>query len=469
MPLKTPQQYRDSLRDGRVNYMRGELVDDITTHPHFKIPVETASQDYDYDSPGMRDVRTYTTDDGDTAHRVFQIPRTEQDLFKRIEMMAHTSILGGTTAVYMALLNARSQLAAVNPQYAGNVETIYRYARDNDLRAVQGITDAKGDRSRHPVDQDDPDLYTRIVDRTDDGIVVRGAKLHITGAALCHEIVVMPTKSMRPGEEDYSVSFSIPAATPGVKIINQSYAEPDINTFDYPISARHSMPEGFIIFDDVFVPWDRVFLAGDTQLAGVFAHALGLWERIGSLRGMVERSKLLVGVAQLLAEYHGINKAGHVQEKITEMIFYAEMLRLTLDSSLRNYQTTDDGMLYPSPLEVNVGKYFGASNWHQMVRHIHDISGGILVTLPSEADLRNEDTRASLEKYLHTKSDVDVEDRMKLINLIRDLTADAYGGWELVTTIQAGGGLAAQKIVTYRSYDLDSAKDLARQTAGIGA
>lgn len=467
MALKTPEQYRESLRDGRVNFMHGERIDDVTTHPDFKVPVETASQDYDYESPGMRDVRTYTTEDGAEAHRVYQIPRTEEDLHKRLEMMHHTSILGGTTAVYMALMNARAQLGGVNAQYSDNVEAIYRHARDNDLRAVEAITDAKGDRGRRPVDQDDRDLYTRIVDRNADGIVVRGSKLHITAAALCHDIVVMPTKAMGPGEEEFSVSFSIPANTEGVKTINQAYAHPDMSTFDYPLSGRHNMPEGFIIFDDVLVPWERVFLAGEHQLAGVFAHSLGLWERIGGLVGMVERSKLLVGITQLLAEYHGITKASHIQEKITELIFYAEMLRMALDNSVRNYQTTEDGMVYPSPLEINVGKYYGASNWHTMVRHVHDISGGIVVTLPSEADLRNEETEAYLRKYLHTKSDVDVEDRMKLINLIRDLTADAYGGWELVTTIQAGGGLAAQKIVTYRSYDLDSAKEAAKEAAGI--
>ena len=469
MSLKTPEQYRESLRDGRVNFMYGERIEDVTTHQEFKVPLETASQDYDYESPGMREIRTYTTDDGTEAHRVFQIPRTEEDLHKRLEMMRNTSILGGTTAVYMALMNARGQLGQVNSQYADNVESVYGLARDNDLRAVEAITDAKGDRGRRPVDQDDLDLYTRIVERRDDGIVVRGSKLHITAACLAHDIVVMPTKAMGPGEEEFSVSFSIPVNTPGVKIINQTYAHPDMSTFDYPLSAAHNMPEGFIIFDDVFVPWERVFLAGEHELAGVFAHALGLWERIGGLVAMVERSKLLVGIAQLLAEYHGISKAGHIVEKTTELIFYAELLRMTLDNSLRNYQTTEDGMVYPSPLEINVGKYYGASNWHGMVRHIHDISGGIVVTLPSEADLRNEETEGYLRKYLYTKSEVDVEDRMRLINLIRDLTADAYGGWELVTTIQAGGGLAAQRIVTYRSYDLEDAKQVARDAAGISS
>lgn len=467
MSLRSAQEYRESLRDGRQNYVRGKLVEDVTTHPYFKVPIETALKDYDYDDPVLGPARVYETETGEKAHRLYQIPRSEEDLHARVAMMRDSSILAGTSGVYMALMNAQDALGSVVPEYAANVERIYEYARANDLRAVEAITDAKGDRSRRPVDQDDPDLFTRIVKRREDGIVVRGSKLHITAAALAHEIVVMPTKAMGPGEEDYAVSFSIPVNTPGLKIINQTYAQEGTSAFDNPVSGRESMPEGFIVFDDVFVPNDRIFLAGETQLAGTFAHALGLWERIGGLVEMTEKSKLLVGIGQLLAEYHGIAKAGHVQEKITEIIFYAEMLRMSLENSLANYETTPTGMVYPSPLEVNVGKYFGASNYHAMVRNIHDISGGIVVTLPTEADLRSEETGAYLKKYLHTKEEVPVEDRMRLINLIRDLTADSLGGWELVTTLQAGGGLAAQKIVTYRTYDLEEAKQAAREAAGI--
>jgi 4-hydroxybutyryl-CoA dehydratase/vinylacetyl-CoA-Delta-isomerase len=344
---------------------------------------------------------------------------------------------------------------------------MYKYARDNDLRGAEVITDAKGDRSRRPVDQDDKDLYTRIVHKNADGIVVRGAKFHITGAGLVHELAVMPTKAMGPGEEEYAVSFTVPANTKGVTIINRGYAQPDWSDFDYPVSARENMPDAMVIFDDVLVPWDRVFLAGETQLAGVFAHALGLWERIAGLVHSVEKAQKYVGVAALLAEYHGIEKAGHVQEKLAELIFWAELLRMSLDSSLRRYQVTETGMIYPNPLDINIGKYHAAANNNVMIRHIHDIAGGIVVTLPTEKDLRNENIGPYLKKYLHTKNEVAVEDRMKLINYVRDTTADALGGWNLVATVQAGGGLAAQKIVSLRDYDIEAAKQAAREAAGI--
>ncbi|MBI3994053.1 MAG: 4-hydroxyphenylacetate 3-hydroxylase [Candidatus Lambdaproteobacteria bacterium] len=467
MGMKTPEQYIASLRDGRELFMDGRKIADVTRDPSFRVAIETAARDYDYVNPAHRAIRTYTMENGELGNRLFQIPRNAEELQARVALLRSVSILSATASSLFALLHVKDEIGAVNAQYAKNIERLYQHCRDNDLRIAEVITDAKGDRSRHPAKQDDPDLYLRVVARKPDGIVVRGAKLHITGAALVHELIVLPTKAMGLEEVDYAVAFSVPPATKGVKIVNRSYAHGEMSTFDYPVSGHHNMPEGFVIFDDVFVPWERVFLCGEYQLAGTFAHALGLWERVGSLIFAADRARLMVGAAQLIAEYNGIDKASHVVDKITELIFYAEILRMSLDTAIREYETAPSGMVYPNALAVNVGKYHAASNYHSMVRPLHDISGGLVVTLPVEADYRNPELTPYFEKYLHTKPGVAVEDRMKLYNLIRDISADAYGGWELVTTLQAGGGLTAQKIVSYRTYDLAGAKQEALRAAGI--
>ncbi len=274
MGLMTAAQYRESLNDGRVVYWGGEKITDVANHPRFRVPIEVACRDYAYDDPKLRDIITYRAEDGELAHRVYQVPRTTEDLAKRLELGRHMSIVGGVTGVYMALLQVKDRLATVNPRFAANIEAMYQYARSRDLRAAEVITDAKGDRSKKAHQQVDPDLYVRIIERRADGIVVRGAKLHISGAALVHELVVMPTKAMNADEADYAVAFSIPVNAPGVRIINRNFAPAELNEFDYPASAHHSMPEGFVVFDDVFVPWERVFLAGEWQLAGAFAAAL---------------------------------------------------------------------------------------------------------------------------------------------------------------------------------------------------
>lgn len=466
MALKTPQQYIDSLRDGRVTYWDGERIDDITTHPRFQVPIGLVADDYRYDDAEYGALRRYTTEDGSEAHRIYQIPRSEADLGDRVELMQHTSIGTLVTGVYMALMSVKDDVARVNPMYAENIERMYRYCRDNDLRAAEVITDPKGDRKRRAHEQDDPDLYVRIVERRKDGIVVRGAKLHITAASLVHELVVMPTKGMRQEESDYAVSFSIPVNAPGVKIINRSFAPAELNAFDYPASSHHSVPEGFVVFDDVFVPWDRVFLAGEVQLASKLAQSLGLWERTGGLVEAVRMSELFVGLAQLVTEMQGKDQDPIAQNSISELITYAEMLRMALDYSCRHYESTASGMVFPNTLGINVSKYYYAANYHQTVRYLHDLGGGLVLTLPLENDLRNPESGKYIRKYLHTKPGVDVETRMRVYNMIRDLTADAYGGWQFVVALQAGGGLPAQRVMMNRTFDMARAKRRALRAAG---
>lgn len=466
MVLKTPQEYVESLRDGRVTYWDGERIDDITKHPRFRVPIEVAARDYTHSDARRREVMTYADETGARSHRVFQIPRTEEDLSKRVEMMHEMSIVGGVTGVFMALMSVKDAVAEANPKYAENIERMYRYVRDNDLRAAEVITDPKGDRKRRAHEQDDPDLYVRIVKRTDEGIIVRGAKLHITAASLVHELVVMPTKGMRQDETDYAVSFSVPVNAPGVKIINRSFAPAELSSFDFPASSHHSMPEGFVVFDDVFVPWDRVFLAGEVRLASVLAQSLGLWERVGGVVAAVESSRLFVGLGQLVSEMQGKERDQIVQSTIAELICYAEMLRMGLDYSCRNYEKTPGGMIHPNILGINAAKYYYAANYHNAVKYLQDLSGGLVITLPTETDLRNEESGKYIRKYLHTKPDVNVEDRMRVYNLIRDLTADAYGGWHLVVALQAGGGLNAQRIMMNRTYDIEAAKNAALIAAG---
>ena len=469
MGLKRPEDYVASLNDGRVTFWDGEKIADITKHPRFRVPIAITAKDYEYDDPKLGELRRYRAEDGSYGHRIYQVPHSEEDLAKRVELLMHTSIGTAVSGVYMALMSVKDQVALVNPQYAENIERMYRYCRDNDLRAAEVITDPKGDRKRRAHEQDDPDLYVRIVRRTDEGIVVRGAKLHITAASVIHELVVMPTKGMRQDENAYAVSFSIPVNTKGVSIINRNFAPAELNEFDYPASSHHSMPEGFVVFDDVFVPWDRVFLAGEVQLASKLAQSLGLWERTGGVIAAVEQSELFVGLGQLVTEMQGKENDAVALASIAELITYAQMLKMSLDYACRHYEKTDTGMVYPNTLAINVAKYYYAANYHQTVRYLHDLSGGLVMTLPGEADLRNPESGKFIRKYLHTKKTVDVEQRMRVYNLIRDLTADAYGGWNFVVALQAGGGLSAQRFMMNRTYDLAAAKAKALAAAGVKA
>jgi 4-hydroxybutyryl-CoA dehydratase/vinylacetyl-CoA-Delta-isomerase len=367
----------------------------------------------------------------------------------------------------MTLLTAAPRLSGLDPIYRDRLQAYVDDAIAADIRIAECITDAKGNRSLPPARQSDSDAYLHVVDRKSDGVVIRGAKLHISAASLCHDLLVMPTKAMKPGEEMYAITCAVPVNSPGVTVINTTYHPKGDDVRHFPVSSRSSMPDGFVVFDDVFVPSERIFLDGETANAAVFAHSLGLWERLGGITAMVRQADELVGLAQLIAEANGLSGVSHIREKIDEMAIHATLLRAGLEAALVHAQATPEGFYYPDELYTNAAKYQGAAEFGRMVRHLHDIAGGSVVTAPSIADLENPETRAYVEKYMRTGTELTGEERLRIFHTIRDLTADAFGGWYLVTNLQSGGGLFAQRIVTRRHYDMARATSYARQAAGI--
>lgn len=455
--MMTGDQYRESLNDGRETFFEGEQVFDLPNHKILGITVDSAAEGYDrfYDpAPGA-------------VGAFMKVPGSSDELREQVELHETVDLLTHVTyASIMTLLTAADRIEEVLPENASRIRSYVKEVQGKDLRITQCITDAKGDRSRRPGNQDDPDAYVRVVERREDGIVIRGAKLHISAASMGHELMTIPTKAMKAGEEDYSVACMVPVSAPGVKIVNTTYAPRHEDVRDFPISGRHHTPEGFVIFDDVFVPNERVFLDGShPELATVFAHSLGLWERLGGLSGMATRYDQLVGFAQLISEANGLENVGHIKEKISEMIINATLVRSSLEAAIGNCSVTSDGAAFPNELYTNAGKYHGAANYSFMVRHLHDIAGGSILTAPGMADFDNEKTGHLVRKYMGTMQSVDGIYRTRLFHAIRDLTADALGGWHAVTNIQAGGGLYAQRIVSRLHYDMDNAKQMALQAA----
>jgi 4-hydroxybutyryl-CoA dehydratase/vinylacetyl-CoA-Delta-isomerase len=455
--MMTREQYIESLRDGRATYIDGKRIADVTREPMMMRAVEIIADNY---------ARFHSSAPG-ASHPMYRMPRSTDDLRKRLEMLAVSDITAGVSAVVLALLQAAPELGKTKPVYKERILKFAEHLRARDLRVCEAITDAKGDRTLAPSQQDDPDLYTRVVDRNADGIFVTGSKLHITAAALVHEIVALPTKQMKKGEEAYAVAFAIPVNAPGVKIVNTTYAPRVEDDRGFPMSRVENMPEGFVIFDRVFVPNDRIFLDGEVEHSARLAHALGLWERTGGVEAAVRQADLMVGMSQLIAEANGLDKVSHIRDKINEMIIYSTMIAAGLEAAISNTAVNADGMLVPDELFTNAAKYFAAANFHLMVRNLQDIAGGSVVTSPSMADLESEGVGPYVRKYMRGRAGITAEQRMKLFHLIRDTTADAYGGWQLVTQMMAGGGMYAQRMVARRHYDMERAKATARRAAGI--
>jgi 4-hydroxybutyryl-CoA dehydratase/vinylacetyl-CoA-Delta-isomerase len=456
--MLTGDQYLASLDDDRLTYFEGRRIKDLLVEPAFATPARAIAAGYD---------RCYSPAPGATNALVLA-PRSPEELRQRAGVISEMDLaLNVTYQSLMTLLTAAPRLSGVDPVYRDRLQAYVDDAIAADIRIAECITDAKGNRSLPPARQDDPDSYVHVVERRSDGVVIRGAKLHISAASLCHDLLVMPTKAMKPGEEDYAITCAVAVNSPGVRVINTTFHPKGDDVRHYPVSSRASMPDGFVVFDEVFVPAHRVFLDGETANAAVFAHSLGLWERLGGITAMVRQADELVGLAQLIAEANGLAGVPHIRDKIDEMVIHATLLRAGMEAALAHAKATPEGFYYPDELFTNAAKYQGAAEFGRMVRHLHDIAGGSVLTAPSIADLENPDTRRYVEKYMRTGTALSAEDRLRLFHAIRDLTADAFGGWHLVTNLQSGGGLFAQRIVTRRHYDMARATSYARQAAGL--
>jgi 4-hydroxybutyryl-CoA dehydratase/vinylacetyl-CoA-Delta-isomerase len=456
--MLTGQEYKESLKDGRKVYFQGRVIEDMATEPALAVPQQVAADGYD---------KHYSSEPG-AVNPLLEGPRSAEELRDKIPVLLEMDLLLNVTyQSLMTLLVAAPRIEKVAPQFVERINAYVIDARKRDIRITECITDAKGNRSRPPAAQDDLDSYVRVVDRTADGVVIRGAKLHISAAALGHDLMVMPTKNMKPGEEDWAICAAVPVNAPGVHITNTSYHPYGRDERDHPTSSKESVPDSMCIFDDVFVPNERIFLDGQAEQAAVFAHSLGLWERLGGTAFMVEQADELVGLAQLIAEANGTAKISHIREKIDEMMIHATLLRAGLEAALLHAHSTPQGYFYPDDMYTNVTKFQGAAQFSKMVRHLHEIAGGAVLTAPSMSDFDNDTLRPYLEKYMSTGNEVSGEYRTKLFHAIRDTTADAYGGWHHVTNIQSGGGLFAQRLVTRRNYDMDRARHLALKAAGL--
>ncbi len=452
----TGEAYRESLRDGRQVYYDGERVADVTSHRIFQRAIDVAAKGYDrfFDAAP------------DAISSYLNTPTTVAEM--REHAATHVDPLTSTSySSLMTLLTSAVRIADIRPEGSEAIRNYVKQVQQQDLRVVECITDGKGDRGKRPGQQEDPDAYLRVVERRPDGVVIRGAKLHISSAAIAHELMTIPTKAMKPGEEDYAIACAVPVNAPGVKIVNVT-SEPDAeDILDAPLSANAHAPMGFVIYEDVFVPNERIFLNGETAAAASFAHALGLWVRINGLKNMADEADLMVGFAQLIAEANGLERVAHIKDKIAEMVIHATLIRATLEAAVANSDVSPEGVVVPDELYANAGKYQGATYRNSMIQQIQDIAGGSLVTAPSTRDLANPDVGDAIRKYMGTKQSIDGAYRLKLFLALRDFAASGYSGHQAVSTIQAGGGLFAQRVVTRSRYDMDKARAMALAKAGL--
>ena len=472
MGLRTAEEFKAGLRDGRIVYFRGELVDDVTTHPDIGVVAEHVALDFQLaEDPKLRELFTYQNDSGKQASRFFKRPNSSDDLLKRSEMIETSTRLGsgvvllikeiGTDALFALSVIAAQVDEERGTDYAERVNAFHRQCEARDVAMAVAQTDAKGDRSLSPSEQMHPDYYVRVVERRDDGIIVRGAKAHTTNTPVVDEIIVLPTRALGEADASYAVSFAVPVNAEGVRLVASPFGGTSDSHFENPVSSRHRMVETLTIFDDVFVPWERVFLCDEWEFAGPLALAFVDFHRFTAVSYKPPLCDLLIGAASVIADYNGISNASHVREKLFNLINYAQTVRaLTRAAAHESRLFGDTGLVVPDPITTNVCKYYFATNYHQMVKDVQDIAGGLIVTGPGEEDLENAEIRGDIERFFGGK-DVGGGERLRIMNLIRDLCASDFGAYHEVLAIHAEGSLEAQKITIARGFDLARCRGLA--------
>ncbi len=479
MPLRTREQYRASLRDGRTVYYKGERVPDVTEHPVIQVAIEHASIDYRMaEDTEWKDLATVTDDHtARLVSRYYHLPRNSQDLLRRSALIEQATRLGrtlvvlikeiGTDALFALQILAAQMDGKLGTKYLERVRRYHAYCRDNDLALAVAQTDVKGDRSLAPSEQPDPDAYVHIVGESAEGITVRGAKVHTSVSTNANEIIVLPTRALGEKDRDYAVSFAVPANARGLKLIAAPYGAARMDIFDHPISGQHRMMETLTVFDDVLVPWDRVFLKGEWQYAGPLALTFVEFHRFTAISYKLPLVDLLVGCARLMAEYNGLERVSHVRDKMIHLIGYAETLRALTHMAAMECKVVDPGIAVPNQMLVNIAKHHFASHYHQAVQWVQDISGGLVVTGPSGRDLQSPEIGPYVKKYLSGKKGVAGDKRLQAFKMVRDLTASDFGGYQEVLAVHAEGSIEAEKLAIFRSYDSRPAYDYAKWVAGI--
>ncbi len=470
MALITPQQYRESLRDGRRVFYRGKRVPDVLAEPELRVGVELAALDYQLaEEPEHRSLAVASDPDtGETFSAYYRIPRSAEDLLARSKLIELGTRRGsmipplikeiGTDALF-----ALSRVLVGEP--LSRALAFYRYCRDEDRAVAVAQTDVKGDRSLSPHEQADPDLYVRIVERNAKGIVVRGAKAHTSASANAHELIVLPTRAMGPEDADYAVSFAVPIDTAGLSLYVSPFSAGARNDFEFPLSSRTKMLESLTVFEDVFVPWDRVFLAGEAKMAGALALAFVDYHRFTAVSYKLPLLDLMIGAAASIVQMNGVGKAGHIRDKLTQLVIFGESVRALTEASALRRKIGKDGIAFPDPMTVNMAKYTFASGYHEAVAVLQECAGGLLATGPGAEDWESEEVRPVLEKYL--RGTVPASDRLRMMHLISDITARDFAGYHAVLAIHAEGSVEAEKMQILRSYDPANAVALARALARL--
>ena len=479
-PLRTGDDYIQSLRGRnlRVFYM-GERIAEPVNHPVIRPSINAVARTYDLAIEDPELATAHSPLIGRRVNRFLHVTASVDDVVMQNRMQRRMGQLTGTCFQRCVGMDAFNALFAVTHEldtrhgsaYHSRLKGFLTMCQEQNVVVGGAMTDPKGDRSKGPSAQDDPLLFTRIVERRPDGIVIRGAKAHQTGCVNSHWLIVMPTMRLQEADREFAVAAAVPVTAPGLTFI---YGRQSCDTrameggeVDQG-NARFGGQEALIVIDDVFVPWHHVFMDGEVEFAAPLVDAFTAYHR----RSYICKAgvgDVLIGAAAAVAEIHGVAKASHVRDKLVEMTHLNETIAATALAASHESHRTRAGNYINDDMLANVCKHHVTRFPFEIARLAQDLAGGLVGTLPSERDFANPETGPLLRRLLRGRSPDDAETRARLLRLIENMTMGRNAVGYLTESLHGAGSPQAQRIQIERSARLEEKKGFARVLAGVPA
>jgi 4-hydroxybutyryl-CoA dehydratase/vinylacetyl-CoA-Delta-isomerase len=476
--IESGDDYVESLRDRDLTiYYLGDLVADPVEHPVIRPSINAVAETYDLAlrDPDLASVVSPMT--GERISRFLHVATSAADLVMQNKMQRRLGQLTGTCFQRCVGMDAINSLHSVTFDIDAAHGTAYHRRFLDFVTMVQkrgyvvggAMTDVKGDRSKAPHQQDDPDLFVHISKRNKDGITIRGAKAHQTGCINSHWMLVMPTLRLSEKDRDFAFVAAMPVDAPGITYVygRQSCDTRAMEPGDIDSgNARFAGQEAMVIFDDVFIPWDKVFMDGEFEFAATLVERFTCYHR----RSYVCKSgvgDVLIGAAAAIADYNGVEKASHIRDKLVEMTHLNETIYSTGIASSYQASSMNSGVYQNDNMIANVCKHHVTRIPYEIGRLAQDLAGGIMVTAPSQQDLENPDIGDLIRKYLRGRIEIPSEDRLRMVRLIENMTLGRNAVGYLTESMHGAGSPQAQRVQIAREMQLEFKKSLAKSLAGI--
>lgn len=475
--IRTGEEYRESIRDGRVVFMNGEKVPDVTTHPMFKPLVDIRARIYDMQHDAATAPLMIYHDDKDEPFSVgLKLPYTQEDWQdKRKSTDAVFEDIGGvvtrvgdeTVGEMWSLYDGQDVLNQVDPQFSQNIANHIHRVIDHDPFHVSANTDPKGDRSKAPQDQD-PDMLLHVVKETDEGIVVRGAKFE-TAAPYANQAFTKPTIANWGNEaySDYAVGFICDLGSPGIRMICRTGFSGRAPKEDYPLSNRFDEIDALVIFDNVLIPWENVLFYRHTKAAAFIRATLHRYSAFAFVQRILKYADMMIGAALFNVKQTGLDKQQAVQEKLAQLAVYREGIHAHLTAAIALAEKSPSDLLMPNQSLLFTGRVHACANLPAMMHLARELCGGQICVTPDLACFEDQESGPWLEKYYSVNENWWAEDRRKLLAYARDLLNSDYAGHRLTFQLFAQAPPFAHLGAVYRNFDWEDTLDFVRRSADL--